>query len=222
MSVVPFLALRNAVELPIDTPVEVTQLSRTPPRCATLLGRDAADRAGRPLPGPPPLRRPGRRRRGARCLVPAMHPGVPWLTRRTRAATSAARPGAWLPCRGSLSMRPRPTSRRRNNDSIERGTSCRFRCSGARWHNGGAGGSDLARPPSPRRPRGRVGARQRALTARPRAAGGVGLRSPPVSLLTEAGRLLHGPPAVRRSGRRRRRRGDLVRLRVRGADRRPC
>jgi hypothetical protein len=38
LSVVPFLALRNAVELPIDTPVEVTQLSRTPPPCATLSG----------------------------------------------------------------------------------------------------------------------------------------------------------------------------------------
>ena len=36
MSVVPFLALRNGVELPIDTPVEVTQLSRMPPRCDRL------------------------------------------------------------------------------------------------------------------------------------------------------------------------------------------
>jgi hypothetical protein len=33
-------------------------------------------------------------------------------------------------------MRPRPTSRRRNNDWIERGTSCRSRCSGARYVTG--------------------------------------------------------------------------------------
>jgi hypothetical protein len=45
---------------------------------------------------------------------------------------------------------------------------------------------------------------------------------PAVSPLTRLGRLLHGPPPVRRAGRRCRLAVGLVRLRVRGADRPPA
>jgi CheY-like chemotaxis protein len=69
--------------------------------------------------GDEPDDRAGRRPQ-ARCLATAMHPGVAWLSSRTRVATAVASPGAWLPGRASLSVSPRPISRRRDNDCTGR------------------------------------------------------------------------------------------------------